>query len=124
MGGFIPFPGQTVYSASKAAVKIFTEGLYSELKETNVGVTVIHPGAVQTNIMENSGLEAPKDAGASSGIQSLPADRAATIMIDAIEKNKFRVMVGKDARMMDYFYRFSPKRAVDMIVKKMGSLKE
>lgn len=49
MGGFIPFPGQTVYSASKAAVKILTEGLYSELKGTNVGVTVIHPGAVNTN---------------------------------------------------------------------------
>ena len=123
MGGFIPFPGQTVYSASKAAVKIFTVGLYSELKDTNVGVTVIHPGAVQTNIMENSGLEAPKDSGASSGIKALPADRAATIMIDAVEKNKFRVMVGKDARMMDYFYRFSPKRAVDMIVNKMGSVK-
>jgi len=124
MGGFIPFPGQTVYSASKAAVKIFTEGLYSELKDTSVGVTVIHPGAVQTNIMENSGLEAPKDSGASGGIQALSADKAAAIMIDAIEKNKFRVMVGKDARMMDYFYRFSPKRAVDMIVKKMGGLNQ
>jgi NADP-dependent 3-hydroxy acid dehydrogenase YdfG len=59
MGGFIPFPGQTFYSASKAAVKILTEGLYSELKGTKVQVTVIHPGAVNTNIMKNSDLKSP-----------------------------------------------------------------
>ena len=123
MGGFIPFPGQTLYSASKAAVKIFTEGLYSELKDTNVGVTVIHPGAVNTNIMTNSGLEAPKATTDASAMKMLEADEAAAIMIDAIERNKFRVLVGKDARMLDVFYRFSPKRAVDMIVKKMSVMK-
>jgi len=124
MGGFIPFPGQTLYSASKAAVKIFTEGLYSELKGTSVGVTVIHPGAIHTNIMLNSGIKSSvesSDKDSSAG--TLPADKAAAIMIDAIEKNKFRVMVGKDARMLDIIYRFNPKKAVDMIVKKMGDMK-
>jgi len=60
MGGFIPFPGQTIYGAAKAAVKIFTEGLLSELKETPAKVTVVHPGAVATNITQNSGLVGPK----------------------------------------------------------------
>lgn len=120
MGGFIPFPGQTFYSASKAAVKILTEGLYSELKGTNVHVTVIHPGAVNTNIMKNSevktsGMEASGDA----TNQTLSAEKAAAIMIDGIERNKYRVLVGKDATMLDYLYRFNPKMAVDMIVKKM-----
>ena len=36
MGGFFPVPGQILYGASKAAVKLFTEGLYAELIETNV----------------------------------------------------------------------------------------
>ncbi len=127
MGGFIPFPGQAVYSASKAAVKIFTEGLYSELKETNVGVTVIHPGAINTNIMTNSGVGTPESARAAeenSSYKTLPAAEAAAIIIKAIEKNKFRVMVGNDARMLDIFYRISPKRAVDMIVKKMSGMKQ
>jgi len=35
MGGFLPVPGQTVYGASKAAVKLFTEGLRSELLNTS-----------------------------------------------------------------------------------------
>jgi len=127
MGGFIPFPGQAIYSASKAAVKIFTEGLYSELKETNVGVTVIHPGAINTNIMTNSGVGTPASAKAAeenSSYKTLPADEAAAIMIKAIEKTKFRVTVGSDAGMLDIFYRISPKRAIDMIVKKMGGMKQ
>ncbi|TNE70745.1 SDR family NAD(P)-dependent oxidoreductase [bacterium] len=121
MGGFIPFPGQSVYSASKAAVKIFTEGLYSELKDTNVKVTVIHPGAVNTNISSNSGLEMPKTDATNNTPKSLDADKAAAIMISAIEKNAFRVMVGSDAQFLDKLYRFNPKYAVDFIVKKMGA---
>lgn len=123
MGGFIPFPGQTFYSASKAAVKILTEGLYSELKGTNVGVTVIHPGAVNTNIMKNSDLKSPASVTSSEGAQKiLSAEKAATIMIDGIEQNKFRVLVGKDATMLDILYRFNPKMAVDLIVKKMKNM--
>ena len=37
MGGFLPVPGQVMYGASKAAVKLLTEGLYAELLDTNVG---------------------------------------------------------------------------------------
>ncbi|MCB0700718.1 MAG: SDR family NAD(P)-dependent oxidoreductase [Chitinophagales bacterium] len=125
MGGFIPFPGQAIYSASKAAVKIFTEGLYSELMNTNVGVTVIHPGAINTNIMVNSDVKMESTVNASdesTAYKALPADKAASIMISAIEKNKFRVLVGSDARMLDIIYRLSPRRAVDMIVKKMGDM--
>ena len=59
MGGFFPFPGQTMYGASKAAVRLLTEGLYAELLDTNVRVAVIFPGAVDTGISENSGLERP-----------------------------------------------------------------
>lgn len=123
MGGFIPFPGQTFYSASKAAVKILTEGLYSELKGTNVGVTVIHPGAVNTNIMKNSDIKSPgTEASAGGGQKILSADKAAAMMIDGIEQNKFRVLVGKDASMLDLLYRFNPKMAVDLIVKKMKGM--
>lgn len=52
----MPFPGQTVYGASKAAVKLLTEGLNSELSHTHVRVTVVFPGAIGSNIVENSGV--------------------------------------------------------------------
>ncbi|MEZ5173911.1 MAG: SDR family NAD(P)-dependent oxidoreductase [Bacteroidia bacterium] len=123
MGGFIPFPGQTIYGASKAAVKLFTEGLYAELRDTNVRVTVIHPGAVNTNISKNSGVEIKGMEEQAASHKTLPANQAAEIMVRAIEKNKFRVMVGSDARFLDLFYRSFPERAVRFIVKQMGSLK-
>lgn len=62
MGGFLPVPGQTIYGASKAAVKLMTEGLAQELKNTNIKVSVVFPGAIGTNIMKNSGLDMPSEA--------------------------------------------------------------
>ena len=125
MGGFIPFPSQTIYGASKAAVKILTEGLYAELRDTNVKVTVVHPGAVTTNITENSGLGKPKvDTSDSKHIDAtakmaLPASKAATSIIRAMEKNKFRVTVGKDATILDILYRLNPRFATGFIGKMM-----
>ena len=125
IGGFIPFPGQTFYGASKAAVKLLTEGLYAELKDTTVGVTIIFPGAVNTNIMSNSGVTSKLAESTSKEKQAqrtLPADKAANIMIEAIEKNKFRVLVGKDAKLLDFLYRLAPRQAVNFIVKQMGNM--
>lgn len=125
MGGFIPFPGQTIYGAAKAAVKLLTEGLYAELKDTNVKVTVVHPGAIATNITENSGLGKPKiELSKRQGQMALPAQKAAEIIIRAMEKDKYRVMVGKDATFLDFLYRFSPKYATNFIQKKMAELRK
>ena len=122
MGGFLPVPGQTLYGAAKAAVKLFTEGLYAELVDTNVGVTVVFPGAIATNIVENSGLGKPKASG-DSNLKPLSAGKAAEQILSAIEKNRFRVVVGQDAKFLDFLYRFSPKYATDFIQKKMKSLR-
>lgn len=124
MGGFIPFPGQTIYGASKAAVKLLTEGLYAELRDTNVGVTVIHPGAVNTNIMSNSGvqIQGQGDSQSNQSNQTMDAGKAAAMIIEAIEKNKYRKMVGKDARLLDILYRIYPQKAVNFIMKKMKGM--
>ncbi|MDO1512159.1 SDR family NAD(P)-dependent oxidoreductase [Maribacter confluentis] len=122
LGGFIPFPGQTIYGASKAALKLLTEGLYAELKNISVKVTIIHPGAMQTKIMSNSGLKtSTEEESAPKNKMMLKPEDAARQVIKAMEKNKFRAMVGKDARMLDYIYRIHPRKAVEFIVKKMGS---
>ena len=123
MGGFLPVPGQTVYGASKAAVKLLTEGLYSELKDTNVSVTVAFPGAVGTDIAKNSGVDVPPQEGTKQH-KTLSPYKAAETIIEAMEKNKFRVLVGSDAKVMDFLYRAMPKRATNMIAKKMASLLE
>lgn len=123
MGGFFPFPGQTLYGASKAGVKLLTEGLNSELSDTNVKVTVVFPGATETNISENSGIAVEMDQEeGSAAMKALPASEAAEIIIEGIEKDRYSVLVGQDAKMMDLLYRVSPKRAAAYINKQMKHL--
>jgi len=123
MGGFLPFPGQAIYGASKAAVKLFTEGLYAELLPTNVRVTVIFPGAVSTNITQNSGLEMPSTSqGNTANFPMENPDVVAQKIVRAMEKNTFSLCIGKDSRMMNILYRMSPGFATRLIAKKMASL--
>lgn len=124
MGGFLPVPGQSVYGASKAAVKLFTEGLASELAGTTVQVSVVFPGATQTNITKNSGVVAPMaaDSPQVKKYKSLPAEAAAQIIIRGMEQNKTRIYVGKDSKLMNWLYRLSPSFATNLITKKMKSL--
>lgn len=123
MGGFLPVPGQSLYGASKAAVKLLTEGLRSELLGTPVGVSIVFPGAIATNISANSGVVGPEiPEGEMKKYKTLPARRAAEIIIAAIENNDFRVLVGKDASFMDFIYRLNPKMAANYIQKKMKAL--
>ncbi len=124
MGGFLPVPGQSIYGASKAAVKLLTEGLYSELKDTNVHVSIVFPGATKTNITTNSGVTAPASAGDmdSSNFPMLSAEEAANIILNGIEKKKYQIFTGKDSKFMNILYRLSPKFATNFIANKMKSL--
>jgi len=122
MGGFLPVPGQTVYGASKAAVKLLTEGLHSELSHTNVRVSVVFPGAVATNIVSNSGVSIDLGAGAEKKYKMLPAAQAAREILDGVERNQFRILVGNDAKLLDVLYRLSPRRAAAFIAKQMNDL--
>jgi short-subunit dehydrogenase len=111
MGGFFPVPGQTLYGASKAAVKLLTEGLYAELIETNIQVTVVFPGAIATNITQNSGvaidgLDADEQAHSFSAVTP---EVAAETIINGMKRDKFQLYIGKDARMMNILYRLNPR---------------
>jgi short-subunit dehydrogenase len=121
MGGFLPVPGQGIYGAAKAAVKLMTEALHGELRETGVKVSVVFPGAVKTNIKANSGLaEENKEKDAKQGMKILAPEDAALQILDGMEGNKVRIILGKDAKMMDFLYRLSPGFASGLIAKKMA----
>lgn len=126
MGGFLPVPGQSVYGASKAAVKLLTEGLYAELLDTPVRVSIVFPGATKTDITKNSNVEAPSLGDTSQGQDMskmmLSAEAAAKIIIDGMEANKLQIFTGKDSTMMNRMYRMNPGYATRLIAKKMKSL--
>jgi short-subunit dehydrogenase len=123
MGGFLPVPGQSVYGASKAAVKLLTEGLFAELMSTNVHVSIVFPGATKTDITKNSGVAAPAIAGdAAQKFPMLTASDAAEIIVRGIEQNQPQIFTGRDSRMMNKLYRLNPVYATKLIAKQMKSL--
>ncbi|MFC0358287.1 MULTISPECIES: SDR family NAD(P)-dependent oxidoreductase [Kytococcus] len=129
MGALTPVPGQAAYGASKAAVKLFTEALYCELKDGPVAVTVAFPGAVETGIADNSGVSvgAAADDPAAAEASSFPrtsAPDAAEVILRALEEGAFRVVIGKDARFVDRASRIAPRWAADLITRRMQSLLE
>lgn len=113
MGGFCPVPGQGVYGASKAAVKLFSESLALELEGTSVKVTTVFPGGVKTNISENAPdiSEAEKQKQRESNVDyGITAEEAASQIVRAIQKDKERITVGPDSALIDRLARISPKR--------------
>lgn len=121
MGGFVPVPGQTIYGASKAAVKLLSEGLGSELMNTSVRVTVVFPGAVATNILAGLGTSPPARSADEGKSKAMPPSQAAKIIVDGIERDAFHVFVGRDAMIMDKLYRLNPAFAARTIAKKMAA---
>lgn len=57
-----PAPLQAVYGATKAFIKSFSEAIRNELKDTNITVTVLMPGATNTNFFKTAGSEHTKAA--------------------------------------------------------------
>ncbi len=119
MGGFLPVPGQSIYGASKAAVKLLSEGLYSELIDTNVKVSVVIPGGIATEIKKNSNISYNVATDDSKSNMVLTPEKAAELIILAMEKNKLRSYIGKDCNVMNVLYKLSSSFAMKMINKVM-----
>ncbi|MDF2842595.1 MAG: short-chain dehydrogenase/reductase [Herbinix sp.] len=121
MGGFLPVPGQSIYGASKAAVKLLSEGLSSELKATNVKVSVVIPGGIATDIKKNSNIahNVSKDSTKSNLV--LTPVKAAELIIKSMEKKKLRAYIGKDCKAMNALYKLNSFFAMSMINKVMSA---
>ena len=128
MGSYVPVPGQTIYGASKAAIKLFTEGLRMELLGSNVGVGLVFPGAVSTNISINSKAVTAKEAEAmaekAGSFKMTSSPDAAAKIIEGFEKNSYHGFAGNDAQMMDRIARIAPEQAAKIIQKQMAGLLE
>jgi len=115
--GFIGYPGQAHYCASKFAVRGFSETIGLELAERGVRVTSVHPGGVDTAIASSAVVDAlPPDVRDKSVIDdrfkaaaiTSPA-RAAEIILDGAARGKRRVVVGRDARVVSFIQRLFPE---------------
>lgn len=118
MGGFLPVPGQTVYGASKAAVKMLSESLSIELKDTNVNVITVFPGAMNTDIRKNSGIDDGRPT-ESNPIALNPQDAARQI-VAAMYNDTDTLYLGEDSRSMEILYRTDPLKAINKVSAMIG----
>jgi short-subunit dehydrogenase len=113
--GLISPPGQSAYSASKFAVRGFSNALRHELSGTRVGVSVVHPGGVATAIARNARVSAETSAeekrrrlALAEKLLRLPPEKAAEIIVRGIEKRRARILVGRDAIFIALIERLFP----------------
>jgi short-subunit dehydrogenase len=113
--GLIGPAGQSAYSASKFALRGFSEVLRHELAPHGLGVSVVHPGGVKTNIAKGARMgsgvseqEAEQGARDFERLLTLDPEEAARIILRGTERRAPRILVGKDARALDLIARLLP----------------
>jgi NADP-dependent 3-hydroxy acid dehydrogenase YdfG len=112
--GIFAVPGQAAYNSAKFAVRGFTEALRQEmmLARHPVKVTTVHPGGIKTAIARNATAAEGVDSASlaewfDTKMARTSPERAAQIILEGVAKNKARVLVGTDAKILDAFVRVS-----------------
>jgi NADP-dependent 3-hydroxy acid dehydrogenase YdfG len=129
--GMVAIPGQSVYHATKFAVRGFTESLALEMKQTNPNLQIhcVHPGHIGTNIATSARIsdedfdktqarmsifnrnppKTKQEMGELFKEGGMHPSKAAKIILDGVKKNKSRIFVGLDAKLLDLSQRLFPK---------------
>lgn len=117
--GLTAQPTQSAYNATKFAVRGFTESLRQELDMENCGVSAlcVHPGGIRTNIANSAkmndslktlGMNPEKSAKSFNKLLRCPPEEAARQILEAVKKDKRRLLIGNDAKALDLLQRLLP----------------
>ena len=126
----VSLPTQSIYNASKAAVRAFSDALREELGKKSgnahsaesahaVRVLCVHPGGIRTRLVTQARLgdissvaESPQALQAQfKGVARTSADQAAAAIVKALRDGRTRLLIGADARLGDWLFRLAPGRA-------------
>ena len=124
--GLLGAPQNVAYSTAKFGVRGFTDGLRNELAGSNVQVSTVFPGGVSTNIANSARrgahvtaeqFERSKRRFAKSALTT--PEKAASIILRGIERNKTRILIGPDARLLDWLVRLLPVRYAGLLLPRL-----
>ena len=131
--GMVAVPGQSAYHATKFAVRGFTESLALEMADTNPNLQIhcVHPGHIGTNIAGTARMDdqvakkviedgkksiftwkpptSLEEMGHEFKQGGMHPSKAAKIILSGVIKNKRRIFIGLDARLLDLSQRLFPK---------------
>lgn len=113
--GLLAVPSQAAYNSAKFAIRGFTEALRHEMRGTEIRVSCVHPGGIKTNIVRNArflqSTQATEREEAVTGFDRIARttpERAGIVIVDGIEKNRERILIGMDAKIIDLLQRLMP----------------
>lgn len=110
ISGLFGFPLRTAYSASKHALQGYFESLRPELKPLNIGVSIISPGRIKTDISLNAltkdgSVHGKMDNGQ---LEGMPSKKCAFQIVKGIEKERRNILIGGKEILLVYIHRFLP----------------
>ena len=132
--GIITTPNNTVYHSSKFAVRGFTESLAMELRDEKIQIHSVYPGHIGTNIVLDAKFDKDflstntnkaedtdndpvtiQEFGSTFRDTGMSPDKAAKIILKGVKKNKKRIFVGLDAKIMEIAQRITPSHFMKLI---------
>jgi short-subunit dehydrogenase len=125
--GIVGVRYQSAYCTAKFGVKGFSDVLKFELLDTNIKVSSVHPGGIKTKIASNARISVgqnPKQVAADlekferEALINTP-EYAAEVILKGIEKGKSRILIGKDAKILDILARTFPNNYFKQIPRSM-----
>jgi len=125
--GLIGVPTQSLYCATKYAVRGLTEALWEEYAETALAVTLVHPGPVRTNIMRSARTHRD-DARRKEGLiewlaqeaGAMEPEEAASLILEAMEGNTRRLVFPEGAVRADAAKRRDPAEGNEIVAKSIA----
>jgi NADP-dependent 3-hydroxy acid dehydrogenase YdfG len=114
--GLISMPSQSAYNAAKFAVRGYSDTLRLELELDNVdvGVSVVYPGGIATNVSDSARYRGKMDTDkmrlvSKKAIQEVSPEEAARVILEGVKTNEQRILIGKSAIKFDRLSRLFPK---------------
>jgi NAD(P)-dependent dehydrogenase (short-subunit alcohol dehydrogenase family) len=116
LSGLVPLPFHIPYTATKYAVTGFSEVLATEVARYGIGVTLVCPGAINTNIIKHTRLPSEKTGAQQKFLERFEKtlgggkqpDDVAKKVLSFVEKNKFLCLVGPEAYVLYNLHRLAP----------------
>lgn len=110
VAGYAGLPQSFTYGASKAALINLCEGIYPELNEKNINLSVINPGFVKTRLTDKNNFKMPF---------IISPENAANIIFKGLMKKKFEIHFPKKLTLILKFLRILPYPIFFSITKKL-----
>ncbi|MBT4520808.1 MAG: SDR family NAD(P)-dependent oxidoreductase [Halieaceae bacterium] len=121
--GLLALTSHTGYSATKFAIRGFSEALRGELSPLNIGVSVVYPGLIKTGVVNSARVRGDdaaalqKNLGTFVDKYAMDSESCARRVVNGIEKNRGRILITGSTRFFDILKRLFPTTTDTLVAK-------